>query len=162
MEYLKTIDYILFVIFMVGGIWGAIKGFIDEIATKFGYVFGLVSALMFTHLLSPVFSEKFDFPLWFSAFISYFIIFVISYLIIKLFGSIMSNIVDTANLTVVDNLLGFFLGLIEAFCLFAVFEYMLSMQNLFNLEQIFNESLFSSKLILPFARFCADKIRAFI
>lgn len=162
MEYLKTIDYILFVIFMVGGIWGAIKGFIDEIATKFGYVFGLIAAVMFTHLLSPVFSDRFGFPLWFASFVSYFIIFVCGYLLIKIFGSIVSHIVDTANLTFVDNLLGFFLGLIEAFCLFAIIEYMLNMQNLFNLETVLEESLFSSKLILPFAEFCVDKIKAII
>lgn len=162
MQYLTTMDYILFVIFMVGGIWGAIKGFIEEVSTKFGYVLGLVVALMFTHLLAPVFVQKLSFPAWFAAFTSYFAIFIVGYLIMKLFGSILSHIVDTANLNVVDNLLGFFLGLVEAFFLFAVFEYMLSMQNLFNLEKVFSDSLFSSRLILPFANFCMDKIKAII
>lgn len=162
MEYLKTLDYILFVLFMVGGIWGAIKGFIEEISTKFGYIIGLVSALMFTHLLSPVFENNLGFPRWFAAFVSYFVFFIAGYLLIKLLGTILNNIVDTANLTAVDRLIGFFLGLVEAFLLIAMVEYILSFQNLFNLEHVFSESLFSSRLVLPFANFCADKIKAII
>ncbi|MBQ5365468.1 MAG: hypothetical protein IIU49_05310 [Spirochaetales bacterium] len=75
------------------------------------------------------------------------------------FGAILSNIIDTANLSVVDNLLGFFLGLLEAFCLFAAFEYILGYQNLFNLKKLFDESLFSRKLIQPFAEFCVSTIK---
>ena len=36
MKYLTVLDYILFVIFMIGGIWGAIKGFMDETGYRFG------------------------------------------------------------------------------------------------------------------------------
>ena len=159
MKYLTTLDYILFIIFMIGGIWGAIKGFLDEISSKFGYVLGFILALMYTHLLSPVFVDNLGFPLWFASFTAYFIIFVAGYLIMKGFGAILSNIVDTANLSVVDNLLGFFLGLLEAFFLFAAFEYILGYQNLFNLKPVFEESLFSSKLILPFANACVSAIK---
>ncbi|MBQ2048851.1 MAG: CvpA family protein [Spirochaetales bacterium] len=159
MKYLTVLDYILFIVFMIGGIWGAIKGFLDEISNKFGYVLGFILALMYTHLLSPVFVEKLSFPKWFAAFTAYFIIFVAGYLIMRGFGAILSNIIDTANLSVVDNLLGFFLGLLEAFCLFAAFEYILGYQNLFNLKKLFDESLFSRKLIQPFAEFCVSTIK---
>ncbi|MBO4424963.1 MAG: CvpA family protein [Spirochaetales bacterium] len=159
MKYLTTLDYILFIIFMIGGIWGAIKGFLDEISSKFGYVLGFILALMYTHLLSPVFVDNLGFPLWFASFTAYFIIFVAGYLIMKGFGAILSNIVDTANLSVVDNLLGFFLGLLEAFFLFAAFEYILGYQNLFNLKKLFDESLFSRKLIQPFAELCVSTIK---
>ena len=159
MKYLTVLDYILFIIFMIGGIWGAIKGFMDEISNKFGYVLGFVLALMYTHLLSPVFMDKLGFPKWVAALSAYFVIFVAGYLLMRGFGAILSNIIDTANLTAVDNLLGFFLGLLEAFCLFAAFEYILGYQNLFNLKKLFDESLFSSKLIQPFAEFCASTIK---
>ena len=115
MKYLTVLDYVLFVLFMIGGIWGAIKGFLDELSTKFGFVLGFILALMYTHLLSPVFVEQLGFPLWFASFLAYFAIFVVGYLLMKAFGGILGKIVDTANLTVVDNLLGFFLGLAEAF-----------------------------------------------
>lgn len=159
MKYLTVLDYVLFVLFMIGGIWGAIKGFLDELSTKFGYVLGFILALMYTHLLSPVFVEHLGFPLWFASFLAYFSIFVVGYLLMKVFGSILGNIVDTANLSVVDNLLGFFLGLAEAFLLFAAFEYILGFQNLFNLKPLFDESLFSRKLIQPFAEFCVSTIK---
>ena len=162
MQYLTVLDYILFVIFMIGGIWGAIKGFMDELSSKFGFVLGFILALMFTHLLSPVFSDKLGFPDWVAAFTAYFLIFITGYLIMRLFGAILSNIVDTANLTVVDRLLGFFLGLAEAFCLFAAFEYILGFQNLFNLKPLFDESLFSSRLIMPFAEWCMSLFKSVI
>ena len=162
MQYLKTLDYILFVILMVGGIWGAIKGFLDELSSKFGLILGFMLALMFTHSLSPVFQNKLGFPMWFAAFSAYFIIFIAGYLLVRIIGSVLFNIVDTANISVVDNILGFFLGLIEAFCLIAAFEFILGYQNLFNLQPVFEESLFSSKLILPFANACVSLIKSVI
>ncbi len=162
MQYLKTLDYILFVFLMVGGIWGAIKGFLDELSSKFGLVAGFVLALMFTSLLRPVFEDKLSLPAWMAAFLSYFLIFIVGYLLVRLIGSILSNIVDTANISVVDNLLGFLLGLAETFALIAAFEFILSYQNLFNLKSLFEESLFSSKLIMPFAEACASLIKSVI
>ena len=162
MEYIKALDYVIFVLFIIGGIWGAIKGFLDEISTKFGYILGLLFALMFTHTLSGFFMEKVGFPAWFAAFIAYFLIFVAGYLVMKGIGAIISNIVETANLSVVDNILGFFLGLVEAFILMAIFEYILGFQNLFNLQRYFDESLFSSKLLMPFARAVASTVSSFV
>ena len=161
-QYLKTLDYILFVILMVGGIWGAIKGFLDELSSKFGLILGFMLALMFTHSLAPVFQSKLGLPMWFAAFFAYFIIFIVGYLLVRIIGSVLFNIVDTANISVIDNILGFFLGLIEAFCLIAAFEFILGYQNLFNLKPIFEESLFSSKLILPFADACVNLIKSAI
>ena len=162
MQYLKTLDYILFVILMVGGIWGAIKGFLDELSSKFGLVLGFMLALMFTHALAPVFQNKLGLPLWFAAFSAYFIIFIVGYLFVRIIGSVLFNIVDTANISVLDNILGFFLGLVEAFIMIAAFEYILGYQNLFNLQPVFEESLFSSKLILPFANACVSLIKSVI
>ncbi len=162
MEYLKTLDYILFVVLMVGGIWGAIKGFLDELTSKTGLVMGFILALMFTHSFSVVFSERLGFPNWFAAFSAYFIIFVAGYLLMRLIGSVLSSIVETANITVIDNILGFFLGLIEAFLVISAVEFILGYQNLFNLQPIFEESLFSSKLFLPFAQKAVSLIKSVI
>jgi len=159
MKYLTVLDYILFILFMIGGIWGAIKGFLDELSTKFGYVLGFILALMYTRLLSPVFVEHLGFPLWFASFLSYFAIFIVGYLLMKAFGGVLSHIVDTANLSVVDNLFGFFLGLAESFLLITAFEYILGLQNLFNLKPLFDKSFFSSRLIQPFAEFCVSTIK---
>ncbi len=162
MQYLKTIDYVIFIVFMVGGIWGAIKGFLDELSSKFGYVLGFILALMFTHTLAPVFSNSLGFPDWFAAFTAYFLIFIVGYLIMKGFGGILSNIVDAANISVVDHVLGFVLGLLEAFVMVAAIEYILGFQNVFNLQSVFEESLFSRRMIIPFANACASTIKSMI
>ena len=158
MEYIKALDYVIFVLFIIGGIWGAIKGFIEEVSTKLGYILGFLFAMMFTHTLCGFFRDKAGFPAWFAAFIAYFLIFITGYLLMKGIGAILSNIAETANITVVDNILGFFLGLVEAFIVMAVFEYILGFQNVFNLQHYFDESLFSSKLLLPFARAVASTV----
>lgn len=151
MGYLKTVDYIIIVLLFVGGIWGAIKGLIDELTSKFGYVFGFVVAFMFTSSLAKVFAEKFSFPYWFSAFLSYLIIFMVGYSIMKGFGTVLNNICEETNLDVLDHLLGFFLGGIEALLLVGLAEYLLNYQNLFNLQDVFKESFLSSRLIMPFS-----------
>ena len=156
MKYITGLDYIIFVLFMVGGIWGAIKGFMDELSTKFGFVMGFLFALMFTHLLAPFFQNKAGFPAWFAAFIAYFLFFMVGFLFMKALGRILSGIGESAHLSVVDNILGFFLGLIEMFVIMSALEYILGYQNLFNLQHYFDESLFSSKLLMPFARLCTS------
>ena len=162
MKYITSLDYVIFILFVVGGIWGAIKGFLDEVATKFGYVLGFLLALMFTHSVCYFFRDKAGFPAWFAAFIAYFLIFITGYLVMKVIGAIINNIVVTANLSVVDNILGFFLGLVEAFIIMAFFEYILGFQNLFNLQKYFDESLFSSKLLIPFANLCSSKVAGIV
>ncbi len=162
MPYLKTLDYILFVLLMVGGIWGAIKGFLDEVSSKFGYVLGFILALMYTHSLSPILIEHLGLPDWIAALMAYFVIFVAGYIVMKLFGSVLTNIVDTANLTVVDKLLGFFLGLVEAFFLIAAFEDILRYQDLFNLSTVFEESFFSSRLIIPFSDYFMSTVKSIV
>lgn len=134
---------------MVGGIWGAIKGFIEEVSQKFGYVNGFIVATMFTIAFSKVFKEKFDFPQWFAAFLAYFILFMVGYLLIKGLGAILENIFETAKLTSLNNFLGFLLGFIEAIIVIGVLETVLSYQNLFNVSSLFEGSIISSSVILP-------------
>lgn len=161
MEYLKTVDYIIFVLFMIGGIWGAIKGFIDEITSKFGYVLGFVLAFMFTCALAPVLVEKLNFPYWFAAFLSYFVIFMVGYCLMRGIGTALNGICEASSLDFVDHLLGFFLGLFEAILLVALAEYLLNYQNLFNLKSVFAESFLSSNIIMPFATWFVELFNSF-
>ncbi len=151
MEYLKTVDYIIIVLLAIGGIWGAIKGLIEEVSSKFGYVLGFVVAFMFTSSIAKLFVEQFGFPYWFAAFLGYFMIFMIGYSSMRGLGTIINNICEETKLDVVDHLLGFFLGGIEALLLLGLAEYLLNYQNLFNLKEVFEESFLSSRLIMPFS-----------
>lgn len=149
MEYLTTVDYIILVLLAIGGIWGAIKGFIDEFSSKCGYVMGLLVAFMFTASLAKLFAVKFNFPYWFAAFLAYFIIFMVGYSVVRGLGTVIDNIFEASKLDVVDHLLGFFLGLVEALLFLGLIEYALNFQNLFNVQGLFNDSFISSRLIMP-------------
>lgn len=152
MEYLTTIDYIIFVLLMISGVWGAIKGGIDELTRKFGYVAGLIVAFMFTRSLTNVLVAKVNFPFWFATFISYFVIFMVGYSIMTGIGTALSGICDQSSfLDFGDHFLGFVVGLFEAFLLIALAEYLLNYQNLFNLKAVFDQSFLSSRIIMPAA-----------
>lgn len=148
-DYLKTIDYIIFVLLMIGGIWGAIKGFIEEISSKFGYVLGFLLAAMFTKALSNVLVQQMSFPAWFASFLSYFVIFMAGYSVMKGIGTALGGICESANIAIIDNLLGFALGVVEGILLIGIAEMLLKYQNLIDLGKTLEESFFSSRLIIP-------------
>lgn len=149
MQYLTVLDYIVLALVAVGGIWGAIKGFIEELSNKFGYVAGFAVALMFSNYLIPVLDDKFQLPPWLNACLSYVILFVAGFLVIKMIGSILQNIFDTANLTSIDNIAGFIIGVAEAIVLIGLVETLLSHQSLIDLNSYFEQSVISQKLIFP-------------
>lgn len=148
-DYLKTIDYIIFVLLMIGGIWGAIKGFIEEVSSKFGYVLGFLLGAMFTKALSSVFVQQMAFPRWFASFIAFFLIFMAGYSVMKGVGTALGGICETANIAVIDNLLGFALGVVESILVIGILEMLLKYQNLVDLGPTLEESFFSSRLIVP-------------
>lgn len=150
MSALSTLDYIIFVLVMIGGIFGAIKGFIEEVSQKFGYFAGFIVATMFTVALASFVMDKTGFPKWFASFIAYIILFMVGFILIKALGSMLESIFDTAKLSAVNNILGFILGLLETLIFIGVVETALSFQNLFNLTNLFNSSFVSSSIILPF------------
>lgn len=146
---LSTLDYIIIAVVLVFGIWGAIKGFIEEIARKFGYFAGLVVAFMFTKGLERVFTDNLDLPLWVSAGISYIILFLAGFLLIKGLGNMLQNIFETANLTAVDNLAGLLLGLIEGVVVVGLVEVLLSHQTIVDVRNLIDSSQISSEVIIP-------------
>lgn len=153
-EYLKTIDYVIFVLVMIGGIWGAIKGFIDEVSSKCGYVLGFLLAAMFTRTLSSKLIEQFGLPLWFASFICYFIIFMVGYSALKGFGSALDGIFESANIAIIDNILGFVLGVVESILIIGILEMLMNYQSLFDFGTLFSDSFFSTRLIGPLVNWC--------
>ncbi len=153
-EYLKTIDYVIFVLMMIGGIWGALKGFIDEVSSKFGYVLGFVLAAMFTKALASKFIEQFGLPLWFASFVCYFLIFMVGYSALKGLGTALDGIFESANIAIIDNILGFILGVIESILIIGILEMLMNYQSLIDFGTLFTDSFFSSRLIVPLVNWC--------
>lgn len=149
MSILNTVDYIIIVLLILGGIRGAMKGFIEELAQKFGLLFGLVASLMFTQALSPFVQDKLSTPFWVSTGISYVAIFLVGYLVIKIIGSILQAIFKSSNIDFVDNLLGFFLGVFELVLLVGLICSLLQSQSLINVHQYISDSYLCTNFITP-------------
>jgi len=148
MDTFNVIDWIIVGLCAIGAIWGAIKGFVDEFSQKSGYIAGLASALMFTKMILPKLVDL-GLPYWLGAFLAYVVLFLAGFLVVKMFGTILKRITDTAGLNFVDNLLGFFLGFAEMVFVVGILETVLNYQTVFDLSKLFNESIISQKIIMP-------------
>ena len=162
MDVLNTVDWIIIVLCAIGAIWGAIKGFIDEFSQKTGYIAGLLAALMFTKAVAPLFSNNFNLPTWVSALIAYVLLFIVGYLLIKMLGTMLKGISDTASISFLDNLLGFFLGLLESVLVIGMLETLLSYQSMFDLSEAFRQSFISSNLIMPMFNIVSTQVQGII
>jgi len=159
---LNTVDWIIIVICAIMAIWGAIRGFIEEFAQKTGYIAGITVALMFTKALYPTVQDNLHIPGWVSSLICYVGLFVIGFFLIKMIGTMLKKITDTANITFIDNILGFFLGLAESILIVGVVEALLAYQNLFDLQQAFSQSLISSKVIMPLFKIVITQVQVLV
>lgn len=149
MSNLNTVDIVLLVLFVIGGIQGAFKGFLEELAQKFGFVFGFVVALMFSKNLSSFVLDKVSVPVWMGCGISYVILFLAGYLFIKIISKIISDIIDSDAANFVDSLLGFVLGLFEMLIVCGALIQLLGHQSLIDLDTYFNGSLINTKFVSP-------------
>lgn len=162
MSYLNTVDYIIIALLLLGGIQGAIKGFLEEFSQKFGLIVGFIVALMFTVALSPVFETRLGLPVWLSACLSYVSLFLAGYLIMKLIGTVLQAIFQSANLDFVDDFFGFVLGLFEMIIVIGFLVVLLSHQKLIDLNSYFDTSLLCNKLIVPFFNALSGLVQKFL
>lgn len=159
---LNTVDWIIIVVGAIMAIWGAIKGFIEEFAQKSGYIAGITVALMFTKAVYPIIEDNLHIPAWVCSLISYVGLFIIGFLLIKMLGVMIKRITDTARISFLDNILGFFLGLVEAVLVVGIIESLLAYQSLFNLSEAFSQSLISSKVIMPLFKIVTTQVQGLV
>ncbi len=159
MSALTTFDYILFAFIMIWGIWGAIKGFLEELSQKFGFVTGFIAALMFTAVFAAFFVDRLSAPYWFAAFISYVILFILGYLLIKVIGNVLQGIFKTVNISFLDNLVGFFLGLVEGIIILGLLAIVLKYQSVIDISSYVNTSVIYKNVIEPFTGFVSGFIK---
>ena len=152
----EVIDYVFIGVSLALAVWGAFKGFIEEIAQKSGYVFGLVLGLMFTVPLSQLLCDVM--PLWLASFLCYFILFICGYLLVKAFGAVMQSICEESNITVIDHILGFMLGLFEGIIIISFAESLLQYQTLFDIDGILKDSWVNNNIIYPVMDFISSLI----
>ena len=162
MDIFNTVDWIILVVCALGAIWGAIKGFIEEFSQNSGYFIGVLVALMYTKQIAPIIEDNLHIPFWVCSLMSYVGLFIVGFLLIKMLGTIIKRITDTARISFVDNILGFFLGLFEAFIIVGLIEVLLSYQSVFDLGKAFNQSFFSSRVIRPFFNIVTSLVQGLV
>ncbi len=150
--YFSSVDIIVFVLCMLGGIGGALTGFARSFTSGAGYIAGFFAALMFTDKLSMKIQETFASltPFW-SVFITFIILFIAGFIVLRLLGSFLAGIMERNGVAVINGLMGFFWGVLEAALVLSLVIYILSLQNLFDLSPWFAESVIVTRLIAPIA-----------
>lgn len=145
------IDIVIFSVCMISAVFCTIRGFVNEFCHHAGVLFGFAAGFLFTSMLAPAVDSAADgrFPLWVSALISFVALTCAGYVLFRLLGSALETIVDSFNLGVVDNILGFFWGLIAAMFVISVIVYLLSLQHIFDFSMLFDSSVIVRNLIQP-------------
>lgn len=159
---LNTVDWIIIVLCAIGAIWGAIKGFIEEFAQKSGYIAGILVALMFTKAVYPALEDSLHLPVWVCSLIAYVGLFAVGFMLIRMLGTMLKKITDTARISFLDNIFGFMLGLAESIVVIGIFEILLSYQSLFDLSKVFSQSFFSSRVIMPLFNIVSTHVQGLV
>lgn len=146
---LTVLDYIIITFALVCSIWASIRGFIDEISSKFGYLLGLVVSLMFTKALTVLIVENSGLPYLLCSFVSYVALFIVGFYLMKFLGYMLKTIADSAHIGSLDNVLGFILGLAEAVLIVGLIETLLKNQSLIDVRSYLRSSYLSSEFIGP-------------
>lgn len=158
------VDIVIFTICMISAVFGCIRGFVNEFSHHAGVVFGFAIGFLFTSLLAPAIDNAADgrITYWVAALISFVVLTCIGYVVFRMLGSALETIVDRFSLGAVDNILGFFWGLIVALFVIAIIIYLFSLQNIIDFSPLFDSSLIVRNLIQPILPETISTIGGFI
>jgi membrane protein required for colicin V production len=96
--------------------------------------------------------------------VAFLVLFVLTYLLVKLLESLLHGLVERIQIEKLDQALGFFLGLVEGFLLLAVLVFVLRVQPLFEVDQLFAGSFLADlmqRLIPVGAQFIEEKLQEY-
>lgn len=148
--YFNSLDIIIFCLTIIGGISGAFQGFAKSFTAKVGILVGIITGLMFTKPVAGLINSNFAISsALLVSLIAYIITFLIGYWLMLWLGSILSRIMDSLGIGVVDTLLGFVFGVILTFFVCAGIVYLFSFQSLLDLNSITEKSYLYNTLIIP-------------
>lgn len=153
MSELNVLDIILFIFFVIAGIAGAKKGFLEDFSQKAGYLIGFFVAIAFTKSLSGFVMKTFSLPLWLSSAASYVVLYLLGYLLIKYISSVLKDALKSNFSAFADSLLGFILKFVEFMILACIIVRLLYTQSLFNLKPLIDSSFICSKVLFKLMNF---------
>lgn len=156
----SVLDIIFLVLIGIAAIRGAFRGFVTEFLSAAAIILGIIAAVFFSKAAGRIVATQLGLTNW-SEIIAFLIIFLAVYIIIKIFEGALNNFVDTLKLGGLDKALGFFLGILEGVLLAAVIVFLLTVQPLFDVTGIVEESFIALLIlnILPYGMaFIKEKI----
>lgn len=146
----NSIDTIIMVLLLIGGIGGAITGFAVSFARSAGYVAGLFVGLAFTKRMAEKLAETFSTGAFLSSFLSFIILFALGYALLCSLGSAMEKVFSIGSgLEAVNRILGFAWNMFLALLVIGVVCYFLRLQTLWNVQNLFGNSQFITHMIDP-------------
>ena len=147
--YFNSIDIIVFSLAIIGGIADTLSGFADAFSHRSGYIVGFFSALMFTKLIAELLVQSFALPSLLASLISFVILFLIGYALMRFVGNLLETALNATGLRSVNGLLGFLWGVLEVGIVCALVIYVLELQTVFDLSDVFDKSQFTLNVVRP-------------
>ncbi|MDR2370650.1 MAG: CvpA family protein [Treponema sp.] len=154
MNGIAVIDIIFAALIVLFTIRCYLRGFIRELLLTAGVVLGLLASFLL-YKNGAVFIRSRFMPdlkiIIISEILAFAAIFLVVFISMKILERIFRDIIQGVQLGGVDRILGIFFGLAEGIVVVCLFLFVMSVQPLFNAEQVFGESLFA-RILLPFIR----------
>lgn len=151
------IDICFLLIILIFAISGVVKGIVKEFFSKAAVIGGLALAIIFTpkldfYVVKTIHNEII------SKIVSFLLIFVIVFLIVCIIQQLVAKAFSGEIMKGLDRTLGLFLGIIEGLVIVAFVIVVLSIQPWFNVEHLYEGSLFY-KLLANLLKIPTDYIR---
>lgn len=144
------IDIILTVLAVLLTVRGFTRGFIKEFFSLGAFAFGIFGAFLFYKNGADYLREKYFENLnGIPEVLAFAAIFLIIFIICKLLQKVLLDVIKGLNLTSLDKMLGGIMGVIEGIAAVALVIFLISIQPLFNPDDLLQNSLFG-KMLLPF------------
>ena len=148
---LSALDIVFVAVLVIAALRGAFRGFVTELLSAAAIIVGIIAAVIFSKMVGELLAVHVGLTQW-SEIIAFLVIFLVVYLVIKLFEGALNNVIDKLKLGNLDRALGFFLGILEGILLIAVIVFLMTVQPLFEVEQVLQESVIAKVVLslLPY------------
>lgn len=147
--YFNSIDIIIVILAIIGGIGDTLAGFADAFAHRSGYIIGLFAGLMFTTTIAEVVSQSLGLPPLLCSLLAFVVLFVVGYGLMRLIGNLFETALDATGLRSVNGLLGFLWGVVEVVIAASLILYVLELQKVFDLSKVLDKSQFVLNIVRP-------------
>lgn len=144
----SALDIVFVIILVIAALRGAFRGFVTELLSAAAIILGIIGAVLFSKMVGELLATHLGLTQW-SEIIAFLLLFLVVYLVIKIFEGALNNFIDKLKLGNLDRALGFFLGILEGILLIAVIVFVMTVQPLFELDEVLKGSVIA-KIVLTF------------